>query len=111
MGILYGREMASRIAIASFTAANQNTNGVEMLGPFLMMATGGVGTVELQFSVDGGATWNVAQLPNGTNNSWTVPVNQVVTNPSAEAGILYRLRCSAFTSGPIAARLSGGGPA
>lgn len=111
MGLANGRDMATRLDTASFTAANQNTAGVEMLGPFLMMATGGVGTVELQFSVDGGTNWHIAQLPNGTPNSWTVPVNQVVANPSNESGILYRLRCSAFTSGPIAARLSGGGPA
>jgi hypothetical protein len=108
MGTQNGREMASRIATANFTAANQATLGVEMIGPFLMMATGGVGTVELQFSVDDGTNWNTAQLANGIANSWAVPVNQVITNLPGEDGILYRLRCSAFTSGPIAARLSGG---
>jgi hypothetical protein len=102
------RELANRIAVATFTAVNQTTLGVEFIGPFLMMATGGVGTVELQFSVDGGTNWNTAQLANGSPNSWAVPVNQVVTNIPGEDGILYRLRCSAFTSGPIAARLSGG---
>ncbi len=110
MGLLYGREMASRIETASFTAAGQTTDGVEMQGPFLMMATGGVGTVELQFSVDGGTTWITAQLPNGANNSWAVPVNQIVPNLLNESGILHRLRCSSFTSGPIAIRLSSGGP-
>lgn len=108
MGILNGREMATRIDTATFTAAGQTSPGVEMAGPFLMLATGGVGTVELQFSVDGGTNWNTAQLANGSPNSWAVPVNQVITNLPGEDGILYRLRCSAFTSGPIAARLSGG---
>jgi hypothetical protein len=103
------RDLASRLVVASFTAANQSTNPVEMPGPFLMMATGGVGTVALEFSVDGGTTWFNVQMPNGSNNAWTVPVNQVVQNANREAGVLYRLTCTAFTSGPIAARLSGGG--
>ena len=103
------RDLASRLVTASFVAINDVTAPVEMIGPFLMMATGGVGTVELQFSVDGAATWNNAQLANGSANNWTVPVNQVVTNLSGEDGMLFRLRCSGFSSGPIAARLSGGG--
>ncbi|MCA3297138.1 MAG: hypothetical protein ING28_03390 [Roseomonas sp.] len=103
------RDLATRRAVASITAANQSTEAVEMPGPFLIMATGGVGTFALEFSVDGGTNWFNAQLPNGSNNSWTAPFNQVVLNPNREAGILYRLTCTAFTSGPITARISGGG--
>jgi hypothetical protein len=103
------RDLASRRAVATITAGNQSTDPVEMPGPFLIMATGGVGTFALEFSVDGGSNWFNAQLPSGANNAWTAPFNQHVANPNREAGILYRLTCTAFTSGPITARISGGG--
>lgn len=103
------RDLATRIATANITASSQSAGPVEFEGPFLIMATGGVGTFELQFSVDAGANWFNANLPGGGANSWTAPFNQVVENAMTEAGILFRLTCTAYTSGPIAARLSGGG--
>ena len=74
----------------------------------MKLATGGVGQVTLELSVDGGTTAVVCQLADGTNNLWNVPVNQVVANAPNEQGLLYRLRCSTYTSGTIAARLSRG---
>jgi hypothetical protein len=99
-------DLATALATANLAAANDATPWVEMCGPFLMLATGGVGQVTLEMSVDGGNTAIICQLSNGANNVWDVPVNQIVMNPSYERGLLYRLRCSTYTSGTIAARLS-----
>lgn len=103
-----GPDLATALATASATAAGQATDWVEMLGPFLMLATGGAGTVVLEMSVDGGATAIAAQLSTGQDNAWAVPVNQVVPYTPFERGLLFRLRVAAFTSGPIALRLSRG---
>lgn len=101
-------DLAVALATGSFTALNQTTPWAEMNGPFLMLATGGVGQVTLELSVDGGTTAVICQLNSGADNVWTVPVNQVVGNAPNEQGLLYRLRCSAYTSGTIAARISRG---
>lgn len=101
-------DLAVAVATANFTALNQTTPWMQANGPFLMIATGGVGEVTLEMSVDGGTTPLVCQLSNGADNLWTVPVNQVVSNAPNEEGLLYRLRCSAYNSGAIAARLSRG---
>lgn len=103
-----GPDLAIARSVASLAALNDATPWVEMTGPFLMLATGGVGNVSLELSVDGGANAIACQLPNGAPNSWAIPVNQMVPSLPNERGLLFRLRCSAFTSGPINARLSRG---
>ena len=70
------------------------------------------GSVQLERSFDGGATWYVCMIGAGAqavanvNNqdySW-----QIV---EYERGVMYRLRCTAFTSGPVNYRFSTSGAA
>lgn len=63
-----------------------------------------VGTVVLEKSFDGGTTWLQAYDSTGTAISYTAPKNIILEEP--EAGVLYRVRCSAYTSGTISYRLS-----
>lgn len=72
-------------------------------------------TIELDRSFDGGTTWFVAGDPSGANgqaiyNTANIDVSRLAGEP--ERGVLYRLRCTAYTSGTIVYRLSetGGGP-
>ena len=55
----------------------------------------GVGTVELQRSFDDGVTWE-------TTDSKTADTEE---NGLAVSNLLWRLECTAFTSGTIAGRL------
>jgi hypothetical protein len=95
-------------ATANFTAAEQATDWVEVAGRFWISAQpvgGGVGVVALEFSFDGGTTAENATLPSGGANGWTVPVLLAPVAPE-EPGVLARLRCSAWISGTINARVS-----
>lgn len=57
-----------------------------------------VGTVDLQRSFDNGTTWvDVA------DESYTANTDRVGDEP--ENGVLYRLNCSAYTSGTVTYRL------
>lgn len=63
-----------------------------------------VATVALERSFDGGVTWVNCSKADGTANSFTAPVSLVCLEP--EPGVLYRLNCTAFTSGTVNWRLS-----
>lgn len=63
-----------------------------------------VGTVVLEKSYDDGTTWLQAYDSTGTAVSFTAAKSVVIEEP--EAGVLYRARCSAYTSGTINYRLS-----
>lgn len=64
-----------------------------------------VGTVTIDRSFDGGATWiNLSRDTSGTNNGFSAPFTLVFEEP--EAGILYRFNCTAYTSGTINWRFS-----
>ncbi|NUB07020.1 hypothetical protein FW320_12650 [Azospirillum sp. Vi22] len=63
-----------------------------------------VATVALERSFDGGTTWLNCTRPDGTANAFTAPVSLVCDEP--ETGVLYRLNCSAFTSGTVNWRIS-----
>ncbi len=58
----------------------------------------GVGTVELQRSFDKGNTWH-------TTDTYTSDAEQI-GDATGEGSIIWRLNCSAFTSGTIIARIS-----
>jgi hypothetical protein len=63
-----------------------------------------VGTVQLERSFDNGTTW-LALTQNGSQvYKWTAQASEIADE--TEAGVLYRLNCTAFTSGPINYRLS-----
>lgn len=64
-----------------------------------------VGTMQLERSFDGGTTWLPCSLDtSGTVASYTAPVSLTCNEP--ERNVLYRWRCTAFTSGTINYRLS-----
>lgn len=71
---------------------------VTLAGPF-------TATAVIQRSIDNGATWLSASVDGlGTPASFTAPATVVVNEP--EAGVLYRVACTAFTSGSIAVTFS-----
>lgn len=64
-----------------------------------------VATVKVQRSFDDGSTWvDCSRDSAGTTASYTAPASLLVEEP--EAGVLYRLNCSAYTSGTINYRIS-----
>ncbi len=101
-----GIEQASVVFTAAVTSAAASNLGV-MLGYFRLFITGTfVGTLRLECSVDGGATWVPASLDTaGDYASYTTPVSVVGFEP--EKGIYYRINCTAYTSGTANVRLSG----
>lgn len=64
-----------------------------------------VGTAVLERSFDGGTNYVPVLRPGGnTAVSYTAPSSEVLEEP--EPGVMWRLRCSAYTSGTISYRLS-----
>jgi hypothetical protein len=79
-----------------------------LLGAFNLELSGTwVGTVQLERSFDGGTTYvAAAKDTSGTAAAYTTNVSIVVIE--GEPGVIYRVRCTAFTSGTVAYRLSAG---
>ncbi len=80
---------------AIFDPATQRDFNISIWGTF-------VGTVALKRSFDGGTTWLT---------KWPVEIYQATTprtfsDDEPEAGVIYRLECTAFTSGTINYRMS-----
>ena len=77
---------------------------VKLTGKFDALIEGGVGTVEIQRSLDGEATWHtVSRDEVGTPASYT-PASDVAFNgmlEEADSDIPYRFNCTAYTSGDI----------
>ncbi|RAK52131.1 hypothetical protein DJ018_13325 [Phenylobacterium deserti] len=63
-----------------------------------------IATVKLERSFDGGQNWVVCSKPDLSDASFTAPTSFIVDEPSA--GVLYRLNCSAYTSGTASYRIS-----
>lgn len=94
-----GTDFTTNNVAGTFTEVGQTSAWTEMGGPFLMAAgPTGEGTVHLEISFDGGTTAHIVSRPDGTSTAWTVPVLRHVTEVTAETGLLYRLRCAAFTT-------------
>lgn len=62
-----------------------------------------VGTVRFERSFDNGVTWLPATQA-GSPVTFTAPFTEVLIEP--EADVLYRLNCTAYTSGTINYRIS-----
>jgi hypothetical protein len=83
---------------AILCSANRLEFNVAIWGTF-------VATVQLEKSYDGGTTWIVvARDTTGATASYSSPCAFSVRD--IEAGNLYRLNCTAFTSGTVNYRLS-----
>lgn len=87
---------------APFSPENSVGNGVS--APFNMSLWGTfVGTIYIERSFDNGATYlPITAL--GSSVTFSAPASEVFEEP--EAGVLWRLRCSAYTSGTVNYRLS-----
>jgi hypothetical protein len=89
----------SSASFAPESAQNRNSSA-----PFNFSLWGTfVGTVIVDRSFDGGTTW-LPLTALGTSISFTAPCSEVFEEP--EDGVIYRVRCSAYTSGTINYRLS-----
>ena len=83
------------------------TTGVDANAIFTGAAIVYSGTVQLERSFDGGATWIVCNIgSSGTLAQWTTgtPVSLSFTEP--ERGVSYRVNVAAYSSGTINYRLS-----
>lgn len=95
------------------------TGWVEIFGAFnlAIWANGGpngawVGTVRLERSFDGGTTPIVCGVGGGGQQaSWTTGTDLSLVVGECEKGVLYRLNCTAWTSGTINWRMSTTGQA
>lgn len=84
-------------ASAAFTPIAGRDFNVALSGAF-------VGTVQLEQSLDAGATWLPLMVDDVQLAVFTAP--GIRTWSSSEVGAQFRLRCIAFTSGPVSYRVS-----
>jgi len=101
-------DLAREVATATLGALNAATAGVLMHGLLnltVLVPSAFVGTVLAERSFDGGATW-APLWTDAYGVQLTFAAAGTVTVLEAEAGVLWRLRCSAYTSGSATARVS-----
>ncbi len=93
------------LVAGSFAGTGQSA-AVAVAGRFNINLSGfGTATVKVERSFDAGSTWHVASRDAaGTEASYTANASLVADEP--ETGVLYRLNCMSFSSGPIAYRIS-----
>lgn len=96
---------AVEVLSGSFSAIGISA-GKALWGDFNIVLWGTfVGTVTVERSFDGGTTFvPVARDTSGTAASFTAPTSLSISEP--EKGVLYRLNCTAYTSGTASYRLS-----
>lgn len=86
--------------ISGVFAGTGQSASIHIRGKATVMLWGGTATVNIERSVDGGATWVIASKDSsGTpaiyNATAVAPVSIVIDEPEERA--LYRLNCTAFT--------------
>lgn len=107
-------DLANACVSGSFTGTGQS-GSFTAWGNFNVAFGGSSGpngswnaTIRIERSFDGGTTWYVAGVGGGGQqaiyNTPNQDVSVVVSEP--ERGVLYRLDCSAYTSGTINYRIS-----
>lgn len=103
-----GKEQAPTVRQNVFGAAVADAVLTPVYGSFnfSLLNTVFVGTVILEKSFDGGATFVPAKDAN--NNVVTLAAPGTFSCNEVEAGVLYRANCTAFTSGAPTSRISGG---
>lgn len=96
-----GRALApvkNEAATISYSPAFTGLFNVALWGTF-------AATMVLERSFDGGTTFMAVSSDTvGTANTYTAPMSMTVTE--VEQGVLYRWRCSAYTSGTVNYRIS-----
>ena len=107
-------DQANAVLTGTFSAPGQSAPW-QAMGAFNVIVGGSGGpngawtaTVRLERSFDGGTTWYVCGVGGGGQqaiyNTPNQDVSIVVSEP--ERGVVYRLNCSAYTSGTINYRFS-----
>lgn len=99
----------STVPLSGSFAATGQSAAVDIRGKANLLIEGGVGTVVLEKSFDGGATFHAVSRDSAGNNAAYTTADDVAFNGTVEEvqdGIKYRLNCTAFTSGPINYRLN-----
>lgn len=98
----------------SFTATGQSASLIPRVGqtypgsqaPFNVSLAGTfVGTVQLErrFTEQGGSTWHPLTALGTQIYVWSIPCSETAEEP--QAGVEYRLNCTAYTSGTINYRM------
>jgi hypothetical protein len=89
----------------SFTATGAS-DSIAVAGRFNVNLSGfGSATVKIERSFDNGSSWHVASRDAAGNEAaYTANASLVAEEP--EAGVLYRVNCTSFSSGPIDYRIS-----
>jgi hypothetical protein len=88
----------------TFTGTGQSATPVAD-GDFNLSLSGTfVATVQVERSFDAGTTWLPVTYVDGSALNWTAPVSTTLNEP--ESGVLYRLNCTAYTSGTVTYRIS-----
>ena len=92
--------------VAGSFASTGPSAAVAVAGRFNINLAGfGSATVKIERSFDNGSTWHVASRDSaGSEAAYTANASLVADEP--ETGVLYRLNCTSFSSGPIAYRIS-----
>ena len=105
-----GTDLALQVATGTLGALDDVGAGVLLRGNFNVSVWGTfVATVALERSFDGGTTWIRVTFSDGGILAYTAPASAVWSE--AEYGVMFRLRCTAYTSGTVHWRLSLGSDA
>jgi hypothetical protein len=98
-------EQATTVLAGSLVATGASSS-VPVFGPANLFLYGVfVGTARLERSFDGGTTWIPCTIDAaGDYASYSVVASLVFNEP--EHGMLYRINCTAYTSGTISYRIS-----
>ena len=98
--------LSPKALIAGSFAGTGASAAVAVAGRFNINLAGfGSATVKVERSFDDGSNWHVASRDAaGAEAAYTANASLVADEP--ETGVLYRLNCTAFSSGPIAYRIS-----
>lgn len=95
---------------ASFAVTDERTSEFQSAVLFNVTLSGTfVATVAVQRSFDSGSTWHtVSKNADGDAASYTAPISLTIQEVEGreEAPVLYRLNCTAYTSGTVTYRMS-----
>jgi hypothetical protein len=101
---LTDRDLATAVVQGTF-AAVANGAAVSAQGEFNVSLWGTfAATVRPERSFDGGTTWLPLTYLDGAPITWAAPMTSPM--PECEGGVLWRLACSAYTSGTVNWRVS-----
>lgn len=104
-GALLGASEKTPVA-GTFVATGTSSSFAPLPGRSFNVSLWGtfVGSVTLKRSFDGGTTWLPITALGSALYSWSGPVSEQTQED--ESGVLYRLECTAYTSGTVNYRVS-----